>query len=154
MSEHEQKRTLTIDVFIPDHPDRTNTPIFEATRRKLITCNPAARCAVDNGHCDHDHPLELHHRYVEWCDSLGVDWTKVARAVPDFDWTHFDPGHPETFIDSEWNANMVLCKKHHTGKDHGIHCMDGPTWDMQGFQRSDFLFSPDEAKSTTEGVSK
>lgn len=143
-NEHEQKLTISVDIFVPDHPDRTTTPIFQRTRNKLIANNPAARCAVDNGHCDHDHPLELHHAHVEWCDSNGVDWTKVAKDVPGFDWASFDPAHPETFIDSEWNANVVLCKKHHTGIDHGIHCLPGPTHQMQKYQRADFIFSPDE----------
>lgn len=144
LNEHEQKRTMSIDVFIPDHPDRTNTPIFVATRRLLIVQNPYAKCEVDNGHCDHDNPLELHHSRLEWCDSLAVDWEKVKADCPDFDWSSFDPAKPETFIDSKWNANRVLCKKHHTGSDHGIHCLDGPTWQMQKYQKADFVFSPDE----------
>jgi hypothetical protein len=143
-NEHLQRRTLSISVYIPDHPDRSNTPIFERTRRKLITHNVNAKCAVDNEHCDHDHPLELHHSHVEWCDSNGVDWGKVKTIVPDFDWETFDISKPETFIDSEYNANVVLCKKHHTAPDHGIHCLDGPTWQMQVFKRSNFVFSPDE----------
>lgn len=145
-NEHELKKTIAVDVFVPDHLDRSNTPIFERTRKKLIVDNPNAVCAVNNGHCDHDHPLELHHQHVEWCDSNGVDWAKVAAKVPGFDWSTFDPAHPETFIDSEWNANLVLCKKHHTGVDHGIHCLDGPTWGMQALQRADFVFSPDEVQ--------
>ena len=147
LGEHLLKRTLSIQVFVPDHPDRSNTPIFEHTRNLFIKNNPDACCSVNNGHCDHDHPLELHHSHVEWCDSLGVDWEKVKLAVPDFDWASFDPAHPETFIDSKWNANVVLCKKHHTGPDHGIHCLDGPTFQMQKFQRKDFVYSPDEEVS-------
>ena len=143
-SEHEQTLTIKVDVFIPDHPDRTTSPVFARTRKKLIEDNPNAKCAVDNGHCDHDHPLELHHQHVEWCDSNGVDWRKVAVLIPEFDWMTFDPEHPEDFIDSEWNANLVLCKKHHTGVDHGIHCLPGPTWGMQRVQKADFVFSPDE----------
>jgi hypothetical protein len=142
--EHEQKLTISVDVFIPDHPDRSDSPIFRATHKKLIGSNPNACCEVNNEHCDKDHPLELHHRYVEWCDSLGVDWEKVARLVPDFDWKNFDPAKPETFIDSEWNANQVLCKKHHIGKDHGKHYLPEPIWNMQALKRSDFIFSPDE----------
>lgn len=144
-NEHEQKRTLTIDVFIPDHPDRSNTPVFEKTRRALI--QPESKCEIDNADCDYSKPLELHHNVVEWADSLGVDWEKIKHTVPDFDWSSFDPAHPETFIDSHWNANRVLCKKHHTGEDHGIHCMDYPTWQMQKFKRDDFIMTPDEEKS-------
>jgi hypothetical protein len=148
-NEHEQKLTVSIDVFVPDHPDRTTTPIFSATRKKLIGDNPDAKCWVDNGHCDYEHPLELHHALVEWCDSDGVDWEKIKLASPDFDWANFDPAHPETFIDSEYNAFLVLCKKHHTGKDHGIHYLPHPTWQMQKHQRADFVFAPDEEAMQT-----
>ena len=142
--EHEQKLTIKVDVYVPDHADRTATAIFNKTRRKLIENNPSAKCAVDNGHCDHDNPLELHHQHVEWCDSNGVDWDKIKALVPDFDWAGFDPKYPETFIDSEWNANLVLCRKHHIGVDHGIHMLPFPTWAMQRVQKADFVFSPDE----------
>ena len=144
--EHLQKQTLTITVFVPDHPDRTTTPIFAATRRKLIVNNPKAKCFIDNKHCDHDHPLELHHSIVEWCDSRAVDWDLVAEVVPDFDWKNFDPSKPETFIDSEWNANLVLCKRHHIGKDHGIHTLPFPLWRLQRLAKESFIFSPDEEK--------
>lgn len=139
-NEHEQKLTLSVDIFIPNHPDRANTPVFEATRKKLISGNPDACCWV----CGTKEELELHHELVEWCDSDGVDWQKVKIDAPDFDWTSFDPAHPETFIDSEYNAKLVLCKKHHTGKDHGIHMLPFPTWLMQRHKRDDFVFAPDE----------
>ena len=99
---------------------------------------------MDNEHCDHDHPLELHHSIVEWCDSTAVDWAKVALLAPDFDWATFDPTKPETFIDSEWNANLVVCKKHHIGADHGIHMLPYPLWRLQALKRADFVYSPDE----------
>lgn len=141
-NEHEQRLTLSVDIFIPDHPDRSNTPIFEATRRKIISHNSEARCWI----CGTKEGLELHHNFIEWCDSDGVDWEKVKIDCPDFDWVNFNPANPETFIDSEWNANLVLCKKHHTGKDHGIHMLPYPTWLMQRHKRQDFIFSPDEQK--------
>ncbi|MDB5358835.1 MAG: hypothetical protein JWO51_132 [Rhodospirillales bacterium] len=144
--EHEQRLTISIDVFVPDHPDRTTTPIFAATRRKLISNNPDACCWVcGKTEAELGQPLELHHDLVEWCDSLGVAWEKVKIDAPDFDWASFDPSKPETFIDSEHNAYLVLCKKHHTGKDHGKHMLPEPIWRMQRYKRDDFVFSPDEA---------
>ena len=142
--EHLQKQTLTILVFAPDHPDRTSSAVFGRTRDKLIKHNPAAKCYIDNEHCDHDHPMELHHQFVEWCDSEAVDWRKVAELCPDFEWEHFNPDHPETFVDSEANARMVLCKRHHVGKDHGIHMLPWPLWNLQKVKKKDFVFSPDE----------
>jgi hypothetical protein len=42
---------------------------------------------------------------------------------------------------------MVLCEKHHRGKDHGIHVLPYPIWIMQREQRADFTFAPDEVKT-------
>ena len=138
--EHLQKQTLTVQVYIPDHPDRSESPIFRATRKKLIEDNPDACCFI----CGTKDCLELHHEIVEWCDSAAVDWSKVAKVVPEFDWDSFDPSNPATFIDSEHNARLVLCKKHHTGLDHGIHMLPEPLWRLQLLKRPDFVFSPDE----------
>lgn len=137
--EHEQRLTLSVDIFVPDHPDRTTTPIFAATRRKLIEHNPDACCYI----CGTTEGLELHHR-IEWCDSNAVDFKKVAELVPEFDWSKFDQDHPETFIDSEYNANVIVCKKHHIGKDHGIHTLPIGLWILQKVKKDDFVFSPDE----------
>jgi hypothetical protein len=142
--EHLQKQTLTVQVFVPDHPDRTTTPIFAATSRKLIEHNPDACCYI----CGTKEGLELHHQHVEWCDSTAVDWDAVKALVPDFDWATFDPTHPETFIDSEHNARLVLCKKHHVGADHGIHMLPEPLWRLQKIKRADFVFSPDEESNS------
>lgn len=154
--EHIQKRTLTIVRFIPDHPDRAGTSIFDATRRLLIGNNPNARCEIDNHHCNCDLPLELHHDHVEWCDSEGADWERLRDEVTDFPWKEHDHefvknengvwvlANPAVFIDSPWNAKRVLCKRHHTGQDHGIHMLDYPTWQAQKYLRDSVIFSPDE----------
>lgn len=142
-NEHEQKQTLTVDVFIPDHPDRTTTPIFAATRRKLIEHNPDACCYI----CGTKDNLELHHEVIEWCDSSAVNWDKVKYLVPEFPWETFDQDNPETFIDSEWNAKLVLCRKHHIMPDHGIHMLPKPLWLLQKIKKDTFIFSPDEILS-------
>lgn len=140
--EHEQKETFTIDVYLPDHPDRTTSPVFRATRKKLIVDNPHARCEVNNEECDLTHPLELHHDLVEWADANGVDWAKMQALCPEFNWAAFNPARPETFIDSEFNAKRILCKRHHTGADRGIHMLPYPIWRMQLVKRDDFVFAP------------
>jgi hypothetical protein len=147
--EHELRQTLTIDVYAPDHPDRSTSPIFRHTRKKLIEDNPAACCWIcDKTEAQLGEPLELHHELVEWCDSLAVSWAVVQLLAPAFDWSTFDPAHPEMFIDSEQNARLVLCKKHHTGKDHGIHMLPYSLWILQKTKRQDFIFSPDEIRPT------
>lgn len=138
--EHEQKLTVSIDVYVPDHPDRSESPVFRKARKLLIEDNPDAKCWIDNGQCEGG--LELHHDLVEWCDAEGIDWDKMRRLYPDFDWSTFK--EPADFIDSAYNARRVLCKKHHTGKDHGLHYLPGPIYLMQKHKRVDFIFAPDE----------
>jgi hypothetical protein len=142
--EHEQRLTLTVDIFVPDHPDRSESPVFRRARKLLIEDNPAAKCWIDNSQCDGG--LELHHFFIEWCDADGVDWDRVRALYPDFDWSTFK--EPADFVDSAYNARLVLCKKHHTGKDHGIHLLPYPVWLMQAHKRADFVFSPDEIATT------
>ena len=140
--EHEQRETISIDIFVPDHPDRTESPQFRRARALLIGNNPNACCEVCAKKDSPDSPLELHHDIVEWCDAEGVDWDRMRVMYPDFDWSTFQT--PADFIDSAYNARRVLCKKHHTGRDHGIHMLPYPIWQMQKHKRQDFVFSPDE----------
>lgn len=61
-----------------------------------------------------------------------------------FDWSAFDPSHPETFVDSR--ANMLpLNVKMHRHAGHGIHHLSLPLWIFQAFPRvPGFVFSADE----------
>ena len=36
----------------------------------------------------------------------------------------------------------------HTGADHGIHMLPITLWRLQKLERADFIFSPDEEKTT------
>ena len=143
MHEHEQRETLQIDIFYPDHPPRTESALFRKTKRSLIQ-HRNVPCFV----CGATESREVHHFHVEWADADGVDWDKMRQLHPGFDWEQFS--QPEDFVDSEYNM-MVLCEKHHRGKNHGIHMLPYPIWIMQRNQRPDFIFSADEQK---KGVTK
>lgn len=136
MKEHEVKETVTIDIFYPDHPPRTESKLFAKTKKHLIK-ELDTPCYV----CGSKELREVHHFHVEYADAEGVDWGKMRKLHPDFDWSKFSKA--EDFIDSEYNM-MILCKKHHTGKDHGIHFLPYPIWVMQAIKLKDFVFSPDE----------
>ena len=135
-NEHEVRETLTVDIFYPDHPPRSESALFRRTKHHLIDVldKPCWVCG-----CKQDR--EVHHFHVEWADALGVDWDRMRELHPDFPWSTFEK--PEDFIDSEYNM-MVLCAKHHRHKDHGIHMLPYPIWIMQRVQDEDFVFSPDE----------
>ncbi|QIY81520.1 hypothetical protein [Chromobacterium violaceum] len=73
-NEHEHSDTLAEDVFYPDHPPRTESATFRATKK----AGHAGRlpCAI-SGHVD---GTEYHHLAIEWAYSGAVDWN-VVRGV-------------------------------------------------------------------------
>lgn len=136
MHEHEQRETLEVDIFYPDHEPRTESPLFRRTKHDLIVVRntPCWVCGTfDN--------REVHHFHAEWADADGIDWDRMRTLHPQFDWSTFKEA--TDFIDAEYNM-MVLCKRHHTGKDHGIHMLPYPVWIMQRNKRADFVFAPDD----------
>jgi hypothetical protein len=61
-----------------------------------------------------------------------------------FDWHAFDPGKPETFVDSMQNM-LPLAEKFHRSSTHGIHHRSLPTFVFQAYPRkAGFVFTPDE----------
>lgn len=133
---HEIKQTIHIDRFYPDHIQRTASKLFERSRIHLIK-ELNKGCEV----CNTKEKLECHHFHCEWADSNDIDWDKMKKFHPKFDWTTFT--NPEDFVDSEYNM-MILCETHHRGIDHGIHCLPFPDWIAQKNKKDDFAFAPDE----------
>ncbi len=136
-NEHEVHETIEIDVFYPDHPPRKESALFTKTKHHLVHVLDTP-CKV----CGTKEKREVHHFHAEWADSEGIDFdVKMRKLHPNFDWSKFK--EPSDFIDSEYNM-MVLCEKHHRGKDHGIHLLPYPFWIMQEIQKTEFIYSPDE----------
>ena len=138
--EHEFKQTLTVDIYYPDHPPRTESSTYRASHRYLIKTLDLP-CEV----CGSKENRETHHMFCEWADAEAVDWNKMKRLHPDFNWEQFKD--PEDFVDSTYNL-VVLCMDHHRGKDKGIHMLPYPIWQAQKFLRDDFVFEPGETPKT------
>lgn len=134
--EHEVHETISIDVFYPDHPPRKESALFKRTKNHLVAVMDTP-CWI----CGAMKSREVHHFHAEWADADGIDWDKMRVLHPNFPWSMFKES--TDFIDSEYNM-MVLCEKHHRGKNHGIHVLPYPIWIMQRDQRADFIFSLDE----------
>ena len=171
--EHEVKSTIIDDAFVDDHPPRTDSPTFSATKRKLH----GQRCCISG----HTEEVEQHHATLEWVCGSGVDWVKVKgiatgqvtelpildpatdqptgemAPVEDFlifhilewtkfrgfDWSAFDPAKPETFVDSVQNM-LPISKLFHTGK-RGIHRHSLPFFIFFAWPRlPGFVYTPDE----------
>lgn len=139
-NEHEQRETIEIDLFYPDHPPRTESALFRRTKHHLINVLDTP-CWV----CGTKKDREVHHFHAEWADSEGIDWDKMRALHPNFPWSTFSEA--SDFIDSEYNMR-VLCAKHHRGKNHGIHWLPYPIFLMQMNKRDDFVFAPDDIVSS------
>lgn len=143
IGDHEEKEIIEVDVFAPGHEKRMASALFEKTRKKQLTLTPVCwicgRTAKESGH-----PLEAHHRTVEWQFAKGdIDWEKVKADYPHFDWDSFDPEKdPYKFVDDMTAQGLILCKEHHTGKDTGIHDVPFPIWIMQRYLKSGTKWSP------------
>ena len=146
---HEEKETLTVDVLIPAHADRTTTPLFTHTRMKLLEVQP--RCYI----CGAKEHLEAHHYPIERCMAEMIDWEKVktdaqsgnlgATHVQRTNAQSFDfngiEANPYRFVD-DMNVNgLVVCKTHHIGKDEGVHAMPHPLWIAQKYGKEGYKFS-------------
>jgi hypothetical protein len=137
-NEHELHETIVIDIYYPDHPPRTESPVFIATKKHWHA--EKATCDV----CGSTEKVEIHHKFIEWADSDGVDWDKVKKFHPDFDWANYK--NPEDFVDSIYNTEP-LCEKHHRGPSpHGKHFTPEPIWNMQKYKLDSFVYCPDEIK--------
>lgn len=138
LHEHELRETIVVDVYYPDHPPRTESHVFVATKKHWHAMG--CQCGV----CGTDKQVEIHHRFIEWADTEGIDWGKVKAKHPGFDWSTFK--EPADFIDSIYNTEP-LCQLHHRGPaPFGKHFTPEPIWNMQTYMRDDFVYAAEDAK--------
>ncbi len=106
---HEDRRTLAEDIYYPDHPPRTESHVFVATKK----AGHAQRipCAI-SGQVD---GTEYHHVFNEWAFSAGVDWATVKGVatgeiirLPVLDLVTDQPT-AETF-DAKQSLLWMICK--------------------------------------------
>ncbi|WP_087688026.1 hypothetical protein [Pandoraea sp. PE-S2R-1] len=153
---HEERETLTVDVLLPGHEQRTTTPLFTRTRLALIE-REGGRCFVCGGaEQDVGHPLEAHHHPIERSTANLIDWPRFTEdcrsgvwgeRASAFDWDGFlaaQPLDPYRFVDDMTVNGMLLCKDHHIGKGEGIHAMPFPLWVAQKYAVDGYKFTPDE----------
>jgi len=131
---HEVKESYEVDVWYPGHEPRKTSSTFRHTVKHLIK-ELDTPCWLCGSKVDR----ECHHFYIEWAYSNAIDWDKVKADHPTFDWASFKDA--EDFVDSPYNMK-VLCQTHHRGKNHGIHNVPYPIWQVQKYIKDDFkMFS-------------
>ena len=140
---HEEKTTFTVDVNLPGHDPRVTTALFTRTRKELIA-REGGRCCVCGCTADEVGPLEAHHHPIERSFAEMIDWgpdSTIRKEFPGFDWASFDPADPYKFVDDMTVNGLLVCKKHHIGKDEGIHSLPYPVWLAQKYGREGYQFS-------------
>lgn len=75
LGEHEDKRTLSEDVFYPDHAGRSESPTFKAS--KASGHKQQLPCMISG----HTEKVEYHHVWLEWAFSGAVDWHTVKGVA-------------------------------------------------------------------------
>lgn len=157
---HEQKETLSVDILIPGHAPRTESALFERTRKKLIA-REGGRCWISGMTAEElGHPLEAHHHPIERCFAEIVDWPRFAEDckagkwgpyAQAFDWHEFFDGaehgkplDPYLFVDDMTVNGLLLGKDFHTKKDQGIHMTTYPDWIIQKYAVEGYQFTPGE----------
>ena len=152
---HDLKETLTVEVETPGHDPRgAESELFRKTKAKLyessqvlFTPTPeAGRCFIC-GKTEQElgEPLESHHMGIEWSfANAPILWDMVEKDFPHFDWKSFNPATPMVFVDDMEAQGLLLCKKHHTGKDEGIHNLPFGLWLMQRYLANGYKFSDQE----------
>ena len=151
---HEEKKTLTEDVFIPGHDPRETTPLFTRTRLEMLKRegNRCMVCGREPGECG---PIESHHYLGERALANDIDWPVFEAWVRNLHrllgyavaWMDQHPGGPADimdFIDDQMVNGMPLCKEHHTGSDSGIHMMDFPLFEGQAIAKAGIKYTPGE----------
>jgi len=147
---HEEKETLSVDVNIPGHAPRgAATPLFIRTK-KILMERMGSRCFICNGAEAEAGPLEAHHFPVERSLATAWDWEKFKADciagkwgvyLAAFHWAGFDPSDPYTLVDDMSVNGLLLCKRHHTGTNEGIHDFPHPLWVWQKYAPEGYKLS-------------
>ncbi len=148
---HQEKETLSVDVDLPGHAPRgVPTPLFVASK-KILMERVGARCWICNGTEAEVGPLQAHHWIVERSLATAWDWPrfiadckagKFGVYCQAFHWEGFDPvSDPYKFVDDMSVNGLLLCEKHHIGKDEGIHSLPVPLWGWQRYAPEGYKLS-------------
>jgi hypothetical protein len=128
VSEHKVQRTITEVVIYPEHAQRTESEEFRKNRERL----------KEDGHfhcyvCKTVEDLEAHHFGCEWALWDDCDPTKLKEFCEEHDIYGYGKLLKNKPIDSPDDIRnlMMICKKHHTAVETGIHETTFPVWVSQ-----------------------
>ena len=130
-------------VNYPAHEPRKNSAIYTKTHNSMKHM-PCFICNKNEPH------METHHFYCEKAAQNAINWDtfgefaktcyniQTGENIGHFDWVEVTK-NPDIFVDSPSNM-IVLCKKHHTSGNKGIHHVPFPEWILQKYPKNGFEF--------------
>ena len=131
---HDQNVTHHYIVHYPAHPERTSDPHyidfnhFRQKTKDTAVCNIGAH-RNDYSECDSDHPLELHHTYIEFSLQNGVELKWLEADYPGVS----DPDTVGAWVESAANLEW-LCLFHHRGHG-GVHTAAAADYEAEKYVR-------------------
>lgn len=131
---HEQKVTHTYSVHYPPHFPRETDPHFKDFNAFHRKWHETARCDIgahrnDFSECDTAHPMELHHRHIEFALQNGVDLAWLEVDYPGVS----NPDEVGAWV--ETGANFVwYCQRHHRGHG-GAHVATAADFEAEKYVR-------------------
>jgi hypothetical protein len=149
VAEHTETINLKDMVITPAHADRTASPEFERSIRRLKEDGHYV-CWVTGLKDGDRYPdgeivkLQVHHVGCEWSLQGFVDFDKLKEFLETFDvygYGRLMKNIPLTSVDDIRNQ-MVLGQRHHTGVNHaagnatGIHDLVFPMWIIQAIAKT------------------
>ncbi len=156
---HLIQRTLKVVSVDPNEVQRTESPTFAASVRRL----------KEDGHyqcwvCGTTENIQVHHYGSEWQYGTIVDMDELFNFVTnEFDVYGYGKvlkDQPITTVDDIRNC-MCLCQPHHTGVDHadggfgtGIHSGDFPTWIIQKLAKKGFEPVPQAGETEQDALNR
>lgn len=121
---HWQKKTVTEDIYYPEHDHRTASKLY-IRNHNLLVHHYKFPCWI----CGVTEMLETHH-WNEEAEANNLDLKKVHSGLFMLDAYGFTKQmgiEPLTSLDDIRNL-VVLCQDHHRHKEKGIHCLTFPIW--------------------------
>jgi hypothetical protein len=144
---HMMKRSLTEVVITPAHAKRKESKEFKASKKRLRQ-DGHYKCWV----CGSTQKLQVHHYGGEWSLESSLDLNLLKEFLMEWDvygYSRLMRNLPLTTVDDVRNM-MVLCQKHHTGKEHGIHEITFPVWITQKLDKVGHPTIPGEGMAYEE----
>lgn len=167
VTEHVEKITPTDLVITPGHADRTASPEFLKSVKRLkedghYVCWVTELKDGDKYEDGEVVDLQVHHFAAEWSEQSIVDYDRIKEFVETFDIYGYGKllkNQPITTVD-DIRCLMVIGQRHHTGVNKtagnatGIHNLVFPMWVLQKLAKKGDNPVPQEGETIEEASAR